>query len=78
MEFVEVTVDGSVALVRLNRPPVNALSYQVATDLGEAFVECQNPKIRAVVLTGQPHFAAGADIKGFKATMDAEGSEATA
>ena len=78
MEFAEVTVDGAVALVRLNRPPVNALSDQVVTDLGDAFQQCQAPEIRAVVLTGQPHFAAGADIKGFKATMDAGGTEATA
>ena len=78
MEFVEVTVDGAVALVRLNRPPVNALSDQVAAELGEAFIQCQDREIRAVVLTGQPHFAAGADIKGFKETMDAGGTDATA
>jgi enoyl-CoA hydratase/carnithine racemase len=31
-----------------------------------------------VVVTGQPHFAAGADIKGFKETFDAGGRERTA
>jgi enoyl-CoA hydratase/carnithine racemase len=66
MEFVSVTTDGPVALVRLDRPPVNALSEQVAVELDEAFTECQDTAIRAVVVTGQPHFAAGADIKGFK------------
>ncbi len=78
MEFVEVTRDGAVALVRLNRPPVNALSEQLATELDQAFVECENPDIRAVVVTGQPHFAAGADIKGFKETFDSGGQETTA
>ena len=78
MEFVELTVDGAVAIVRLNRPPVNALSEQVAADLDEAFTACQDPSIRAVVVTGQPHFAAGADIKGFKETFDAGGKEASA
>ena len=78
MEFVEVTRDGAVALVRLSRPPVNALSEQLATELDQAFVECENPEIRAVVVTGQPHFAAGADIKGFKETFDSGGRETTA
>ena len=78
MEFVEVTIEGPVALVRLNRPPVNALSEQVAVELDEAFTRCGDPAIRAVVVTGQPHFAAGADIKGFKETFDSGGKETTA
>lgn len=78
MEFVSVTRDGAVALVRLDRPPVNALSEQVAVELQEAFTECQDPDVRAVVVTGQPHFAAGADIKGFKETFDSGGRETTA
>jgi enoyl-CoA hydratase/carnithine racemase len=78
MEFVSVTVDDAVALVRLDRPPVNALSEQVTVELKEAFVQCQNPSIRAVVVTGQPHFAAGADIRGFKETFDSGGRETTA
>lgn len=78
MEFVELSVDGPVALVRLNRPPVNALSEQVARELGEAFTRCQDKAIRAVVVTGQPHFAAGADIKGFKETLDEGGKEVAA
>ncbi len=63
MEFVVVDIKGPVALVRLDRPPVNALSEQVATELHQAFTQCEDPAIRAVVVTGQPHFAAGADIK---------------
>jgi enoyl-CoA hydratase/carnithine racemase len=78
MEFVELTIDGAVALVRLNRPPVNALSEQVAIDLMEAFTRCHDPSIRAVVVTGRPHFAAGADIKGFKKTYEKGGRETTA
>lgn len=78
MEFVNVTVDGAVALVRLDRPPVNALSEQVGEELSEAFEQCQDSAIRAVVVTGRPHFAAGADIKGFKETLQAGGEEATA
>jgi len=78
MEFVEVTTEGPVALVRLDRPPVNALSEQVAVELYEAFTRCQDSSIRAVVVTGQPHFAAGADIRGFKETYDRGARETTA
>lgn len=78
MQYVSVTMEGPVALVRLERPPVNALSEQVATELKEAFTRCGEPEVRSVVVTGQPHFAAGADIKGFKETFDTGGRETTA
>lgn len=78
MEYVQVTREGPVALVRLDRPPVNALSERVALELDEAFTSCEDPEIRAVVVTGEPHFAAGADIKGFKETFDSGGRETTA
>jgi len=78
MEFVDLSVDGAVALVRLDRPPVNALSNQMADELAEAFRDCRDPTIRSVVVTGQPHFAAGADIKGFKQTFDSGSRERTA
>jgi enoyl-CoA hydratase len=73
MEFVNYTVDGAVALIELNRPPVNALSGAVAAELAEATGMAQDPAIRAVVITGRPHFAAGADITGF-GTAHSEGA----
>lgn len=76
MSLVEFSQEGTVALVRLNRPPVNALSAELSAELGDAFSRCEDPAIRAVVVTGQPHFAAGADIKGFQAAHDS-GSEDT-
>lgn len=76
MSLVEFGLEGAVALVRLNRPPVNALSAELSADLAEAFGRCEDQSIRAVVVTGQPHFAAGADIKGFQAAYDS-GSEDT-
>ena len=75
MEFVEYSVTNAVALVRLNRPPVNALSQELSRDLLEAFEMAADPAVRAVVVTGQPHFAAGADIKGFQAAYDRADSE---
>ena len=73
--LVDFTVEGAVALVRLNRPPVNALSAELSADLQAAFAEAADPQVRAVVVTGQPHFAAGADIKGFRAVYDSGGEE---
>lgn len=70
MSLVNFEVDGAVAVVTLNRPPVNALSEELSQDLLEAFEKCRDDAIRAVVVTGSPHFAAGADIKGFRAAHD--------
>lgn len=70
MSLVDLSREGAVALVRLNRPPVNALSAELSADLLEAFTECADPAIRAVVVTGEPHFAAGADITGFQAAFE--------
>lgn len=78
MSLVDVNREGPVAVVRLNRPPVNALSAELSADLLEAFRECADPAIRAVVVTGEPHFAAGADITGFKTAFDSGSDEVLA
>ena len=75
MALVEYTTDGAVAVIRLNRPPVNALSNDLSADLKEAFLEAADPLVRAVVVTGHPHFAAGADIRGFRAVFESGGEE---
>ncbi|HUO46477.1 MAG TPA: enoyl-CoA hydratase/isomerase family protein [Acidimicrobiia bacterium] len=74
-DLVEFSLEGAVALIRLNRPPVNALSEELSQDLTAAFERAADPAIRAVVVTGQPHFAAGADIKGFQDAYDLESEE---
>jgi enoyl-CoA hydratase len=62
---VRVEVDGAVATIRLDRPPMNALNARVQNDLAAAAVKVSaDPAVRAVVLYGGPKvFAAGADIK---------------
>lgn len=65
-EFVKLEVSGSgVGTIRLDRPKVNALNRQVASEIREAVREvASDDKVRAVVLWGGEHvFAAGADIK---------------
>lgn len=78
MTMVQKTIDGAVALVELQRPPVNALSGELAAELKTVFEECRDSAIRAVVVTGRPHFAAGADIKGFQASFESGGEETIA
>ena len=64
-EFVTLTVEDGVGLVRLDRPPANAISHQVGRELGEAVHEARDRgDVGSVVVWGGPRiFAAGADIK---------------
>lgn len=78
MSHVDFEMKGAVALLTLNRPPVNALSQALTADLDAAIERAAAPAVRAVVLTGSPHFAAGADISEFKAAMDGGGGDALA
>ena len=64
-EFVRVEVDGGVATIRLDRPPMNALNVQVQEELRAAAAEVgARSDVAAVVLYGgEKVFAAGADVK---------------
>jgi enoyl-CoA hydratase/carnithine racemase len=75
VSLVEYSVEGAVAVLTLNRPPVNALSAGLAAELEAAVGRAADPAVRAVVVTGSPHFAAGADIGELKAA--ATGSDDT-
>ena len=64
-ELVHFTVEGDIAVVRIDNPPVNALGSKVAAAVAQA-VESANqlPAVRAIVLTGAGStFIAGADIR---------------
>ena len=73
MGLVEYTVSDAVARITLNRPPVNALNAELIADIGAALEQAAAPSVRAVVITGSPHFAAGADITGFQAAFEGDG-----
>jgi len=64
-ELVLVETEQAVATIRLNRPPMNALSAELQADLAAAVAQVgDDDAIRAVVLYGgEKLFAAGADIK---------------
>ena len=72
-EFVRLDVEDGVAVIRLDRPPANAIGLQVGLELHQAIREAdRHGDIGAIVVWGGPKiFAAGADIKAM-ATWGAE------
>ncbi|MDO8732468.1 MAG: enoyl-CoA hydratase-related protein [Actinomycetota bacterium] len=64
-EFVNLEVLDAVAVVTLQRPPMNALSVQVQSEIFQVASELAlRDDVRAVVLYGGERlFAAGADVK---------------
>ena len=64
-EFVSVRSSGGLATIRLDRPPVNALSIALQGELKEAAEQVgADTGIRAAVIYGgEKVFAAGADVK---------------
>src|SRR3546814_810277 len=64
--MVDFNHDGDLAIITLNRPEaLNALSFTVLKEIGEAIDRAAALNIRALVFTGagEKAFCAGADIK---------------
>ena len=64
-DCVTVQVTGGLATIRLDRPPMNAISVQMQAELQEAAaVVTSTPEIRAAIIYGgEKTFVAGADVK---------------
>ncbi len=64
-EFVRLDVADGVGTIRLDRPKMNAISFQVQAELREVAAEAtERDDVRAVVLYGGERvFAAGNDVK---------------
>jgi enoyl-CoA hydratase/carnithine racemase len=64
-DLVRVERDGQVAVIRIDRPKVNALNVQVVEDLAAACAEVGSDRAfrAAVVYGGERTFSAGADLK---------------
>lgn len=76
MSFVNVELQGAVALVTIDRPKaLNALNPEVLADLKAAFEGLDQDTVRCVVLTGagDKSFVAGADIGSMSTMTKAEG-----
>ncbi len=64
-EFLLCQIENKVAVVTINRPPVNPLNTKVFKELATLIDELEaNDEVRAIVLTGsgEKAFVAGADI----------------
>ena len=67
-KFLNVTKENHVAIIKLNRPPVNALNTEFILEIEEYFKELEkDEETRVIVLTGEGKaFVAGADIAEMK------------
>ncbi|HMA09575.1 MAG TPA: enoyl-CoA hydratase/isomerase family protein, partial [Ramlibacter sp.] len=68
MNYVNLTTEGPVGIVTLNRPErLNAIGLELLKDLHQALTDAQaDPQTRAIVLTGAGRaFCAGDDLKEF-------------
>jgi len=63
--FVRLEVDDGVGVIRLDRPPANAIGLQMGEELLGAIREADTtPAVGAIVVWGGPKiFAAGADVR---------------
>jgi enoyl-CoA hydratase/carnithine racemase len=75
VSLVEYDVEGAIARITLARPPVNALNSELIADIDAAVARAEDAAVRAVVVTGNRHFAAGADITRFVDAFDSEHPE---
>ena len=68
MNPVSVSLDGSIAVIRIDNPPVNALSPETIDGLSAALAQAQaDPAASAIVVCAAGRtFIAGADIKGLE------------
>jgi enoyl-CoA hydratase len=61
-EFVSAQIVESVAVIRIDRPPLNAVSVQLLRELDDAARRaCGDPAVRAVLVHGGPKVFAGGD-----------------
>ncbi|MFQ5605211.1 MAG: enoyl-CoA hydratase-related protein [bacterium] len=68
LQFLKYQIDEFVALLTLNRPPVNALNRELVAELGQAAEQIERDvqarKVRAAIVTAEgKYFCAGADLK---------------
>ena len=67
-KYLNITKEGKVMIIKLNRPPVNALNTDFILEIEEAFKEAEkDDELQVIILTGEGKaFVAGADIAEMK------------
>ena len=76
--YITYNIDqNGICFLQINRPPVNALSYNLLKELRIKLVELQNENFRVLIIgTENPHFSAGADLKERKIMSKEESGDA--
>ena len=80
-QFVKLVMEDRVAVVTLDRPPVNALNRQVMDELNQTLDALKaDEAVKVIILTGGGSFAfiAGADIKEIAGLRSAKDAQETA
>ncbi len=79
LKYLDVALEPSgVAIVHLNRPPVNAVSQEMYLEISRLFSDPDaiGPDLRAIVLAAHgPHFCAGNDLGEFATLSPENGKE---
>lgn len=82
IEFIKTKIEERVALVTIDRPPVNALNQKAMAELDATLQNlAQNAEVKAIVLTGEGKnltFIAGADVKEIAALQSVREAEEVA
>lgn len=67
MSLLQLTRDGHVSIITIEKPPANALNYSLIVELNEVFEALEkDAETRVVLIKGEGRFfSAGADIKEF-------------
>ena len=67
MSQTQYAVNGEIAVITMDNPPVNGLGHQLRTGIAEGLRRAQlDPAVKAIVLTGVARaFSGGADIREF-------------
>lgn len=75
-KYLIVTRSNKTAVVKINRPPVNAFNTELVIELAECFIDLNtDDNVYSVIITGEGKaFVAGADIKEME-SMTAEQAE---
>src|SRR5438874_17109 len=61
--MIDLRIEQGIGVLRLARPPMNALNLELLQRLEEALSEAERSAAKAVILTGEgPAFSAGADL----------------
>lgn len=76
LETVNYELDGSVAIVQMNRPEaLNAISCQLTQEMLSAFETAVRDKVRSVILTGTGRaFCSGGDLREMRSMGEQEGN----